>query len=116
MRRIFQWFTVVLLVVSVWTAYANVVSDDAEVRAKAKAAVDVAAGCGDACRIEGLRGDRGMLEERIEYDLVKHGHFVVVCRREFIAVGDYTCQVTEGKVVAPSASSAATPASSSSTR
>jgi hypothetical protein len=98
-RRIFQWFTVVLLVVSVWTAYANVLSDDADVRAKARTAVNTAAGCGDACRMEGLRGERGMIEERIEYELVKYGHYVVVCRRAYVVAGDYACQVTEGKIV-----------------
>ncbi len=97
-RRLFQWFTVVLLVVSVWTAYANVLSDDTHVRAKARTAVNTAAGCGDDCKMEGLRGERGMIEERIEYDLVKYGHYVVVCRRAYIVVGDYTCQVTEGSV------------------
>jgi hypothetical protein len=99
-------FTVVLLLVSVWTVYANVLSDDAEVRAKARATVNQAAGCGDDCKLEGLRGERGMLEERIEYDVVKHGHYVVVCRRAFIVAGDYACTVTEGKVAPPAASSA----------
>lgn len=78
--------------VCVWTAYANVLSDDAPVRAKARATVNQAAGCGDACELEGLHGDRGMLEERIEYDVVGHGHYVVVCRRAFILAGDYACE------------------------
>ena len=107
-RQIFQWFTVLLLLVCVWTAYANVFSDDTEVRAKARATVNQAAGCGDDCKLEGLRGDRGMLEERIEYDVVKHGHYVVVCRRAFIIAGDHACEVKEGKIApnAPGASSA----------
>lgn len=36
-----------------------------------------------------------MLEERIEYDIVKHGHYVVVCRRAFIVAGDHACGVEE---------------------
>lgn len=99
-RQFFQWFTVLLLVLSVWTAYANVLSDDGDVRAKARATVNHAAGCGEDCKLEGLRGDRGMFEERIEYDVVKHGHYVVVCRRAFIVAGDYACNVTEGKLAA----------------
>jgi hypothetical protein len=95
-RRIFQWFTVLLFIVSLWTAYANVLSDDTEVRAKARAAVNTAAGCGDDCKLENMRGDRGMIEERIEYDIRKHGHYVVVCRRAFIVAGDYACDVKEG--------------------
>jgi hypothetical protein len=119
-RKILQWLTLALLAVSMWTVYANVLSDDAEVRVKARTAVNTAAGCGDACRLENLRGERGMLEERIEYDLVKQGHYVVVCRRAFIVAGDYRCEVTEGNVAEPrkaassaSTSGPATPAASS---
>lgn len=97
-RRLFQWFTVLLLGACVWTAYANVFSDDTEVRAKARSAVNDAAGCGDQCKVEGLRGERGMLEERIDYDVMRHGHYVVACRREFIVAGAYECVVTEGKI------------------
>ncbi len=110
-RRLFQAFTVVLLLISVWTAYANVFSDDTEVRAKARVAVNHAAGCADneSCPMEGLRGDRGMISETIEYDLVRRGHYVVNCRRAFVVAGDYTCEVIEGKRhdAAPSVSASA---------
>jgi hypothetical protein len=109
-RQIFQLFTVVLLVVSIWTAYANVLSDDTDVRKQARTTVNAAAGCGDECKVESLRGERGMLEERIEYEILKHGHYVVVCRRAYIVVGDYACAVTEGAI----AKGGATPPSSSS--
>lgn len=49
-RQLFQWFTALLLVVCVWTAYANVLSDDTAVRAKARATVNQTAGCGDDCK------------------------------------------------------------------
>ncbi len=94
-RQAFQWFTILVLVLCVWTAYANVLSDDADIRAKARDTVNLAAGCGDDCKVESLRGDRGMLEERIEYELVKRGRYVVVCRRAFIVAGDHACEVTE---------------------
>ena len=96
-----------LLVVCVWTAYANVLTDDANVRVMARETVNQAAGCGEGCKLEGLRGERGMLEERIEYDVVHHGHYVVVCRRAFIVAGDYGCEVKEGKVAPAAASSRA---------
>jgi hypothetical protein len=98
-RRVFQYFTVVLLLVCIWTAYANVISDDTEVRAKARATVNAFAGCPDneACPMQSMKGERGMITESIEYDLVKHGHFVVVCRRAYVIAGDYACNVTEGK-------------------
>src|SRR4051794_30268206 len=59
-RRVFQWFTVLLLGLCVWTAYANVFSDDADVRVKARTALHKAAPCGEDCKLEGLRGERGM--------------------------------------------------------
>lgn len=107
-RKIFQWFTIALLLLSVWTAYANVLSDDTEVRAKARAAVNAAAGCGEDCKMEGMRGDRGMFGTEIAYDLVKHGHYVVVCRRAFVFAGDWACQVTQGKIASSAASASAT--------
>ena len=117
-RRLFQWFTVLLLIATVWMAYANVLSDDTAIRAQARVAVDTAAGCGDACRIERLAGERGMIEERIEYDVLQHGHYVVVCRRAYILAGDYTCVVKEGKIGgaggSPVTGSTAPPASGSS--
>jgi hypothetical protein len=94
-RRVFQWFLLFLSVITAWAVFANILSDDAAVRTQARAAVNEAAGCGADCKLEGLRGDRGMFEERIEYDVAKHGHYVVVCRRAFIAFGDYHCEVTE---------------------
>jgi hypothetical protein len=95
-RRIFQWFTALLLVLCVWTAYANVMSDDTEVRAKARAAVNKAAGCGEDCKLEGFRGERGMITEEIAYDVLRRGHYVVQCRRAYLAFGDYECVVKEG--------------------
>jgi hypothetical protein len=92
-RKIFRWGTLILFVLSVWTAYANVLSDDAEVRTKARAAIVKASGCGENCTLQGLRGDRGMFEETIELDVVKHGHFVAVCRRAYISFGEHTCTV-----------------------
>ena len=112
-RKVFQWFTVLLLLVCVWTAYANVLSDDTAVRAKSRITANQAAGCGDDCKLENLRGERGMFDVTTNYDILKHGHYVIVCRRAFVIAGDYACEVTEGKV-APGASSAssASPASS----
>lgn len=103
-RRLFQWFTIVLFALCAWTAYANVLSDNSDVLTKARTMINQAAGCGDDCRLEGMHGDRGMLSTRIEYDVVKHGHFVVTCARPYVAFGDIACAITEGKLAPPSAS------------
>ena len=94
-RRVFQTFTIVLFFVTLWTAYANVFTDDTAVRAQARVVANTAAGCGDACKLTDMRGDRGMISEEIAYDIAGHGHFVVVCRRAYIIAGDYACKVTE---------------------
>ena len=87
----FRVFTVLLLLVAIWTAYANVFSDDTDVRARAGELVRKTAGCGDKCRQTGMRGSRGMFEESIEYDIDGVGGFLVTCRRAFIIGGDYAC-------------------------
>ena len=99
LRKVFRIFTIVLLGVCLWTAYANVFSDDTAVRAKANDLARKTAGCGDKCKVTNIRGNRGMLDETTEYDVEGPGagHYVVVCRRAQIVVGDYACEVTGGK-------------------
>ena len=84
--------TIVLLIVSAWTAYANVFSDDTDERAKAGELARKEAGCGDKCRQTSMRGNRGMIEESIDYDMDKVGTITVTCRRANIVVGDYACE------------------------
>ncbi len=88
---VFRGVTILLLLVAIWTAYANVFSDDTDVRARAGDLARKTAGCGDKCRQSGMRGSRGMLEESIEYDMDGVGGFLVTCRRAYVIAGDYTC-------------------------
>jgi len=99
LRKVFRIFTILLLGLSLWTAYANVFSDDTAVRAKANDLARKTAGCGDKCKVTNIRGNRGMLDETTEYDVEGPGagHYVVVCRRAQIVVGDYACEVSGGK-------------------
>ena len=90
-RQIFRWLTIVLFFLTLWTGYANVLTDDTEVRAMARTSMGQAAGCGADCKVESLRGERGMFGETIEYDVVKKGHVAVVCRRQYISFGAWTC-------------------------
>jgi hypothetical protein len=89
---VFRLFTVVLLIVCAWTAYANVFSDDTDLRARAGELARKEAGCGDKCKQTAMRGNRGMLEESIEYEMDKVGTIVVTCRRASIVFGDYACE------------------------
>jgi hypothetical protein len=89
---IFRVFTIILLGVAIWTAYANVFSDDAAVRAQADDLVRKTAGCGAKCKVAGIRGSRGMLQESIEYDNDAVGGYLVTCRRAYIIAGDHACE------------------------
>jgi hypothetical protein len=97
LSRLFRIFTILLLLISICTAYMNVFSDDTSVRAGANDLARKHAGCGDKCKVTNIHGDRGMFQERIEYDIegAGPGHYVVVCRRAYVVAGDYTCQVTK---------------------
>jgi hypothetical protein len=80
LRKVFRIFTILLLGVCLWTAYANVFSDDTAVRARANEAARAKAGCGDRCKVTSIHGNRGMLDETTEYDVEGPGagHYVVV--------------------------------------
>ena len=88
----FRIFAILLLIVSGWTAYANVFSDDIDVRAKAGELARKEAGCGDKCKQTSMRGDRGMIEESIVYEMDRVGTIVVACRRAHIVFGEYACE------------------------
>lgn len=113
-KRIGQWFTFSLLLITAAMAYQNVISDDAAVRDLAKRTATETAGCGRSCRISGFRGERGMIHETIEYDFDPQGHFVVKCRRAMMVAGDYACVVTEGGRMSGSGSSASASSASGS--
>lgn len=83
--------TILLLGTSIWTAYSNVLSDDADVRALAGESARKEARCGDKCKVTGIRGTRGMIEESLEYDIDGAGGFLVTCRRAYVVAGDYAC-------------------------
>ena len=88
----FRIFTILLLIVSGWTAYANVFSDDTDLRARAGELARKEAGCGDKCKQTSMRGNRGMIEESIEYEMDKVGTILVTCRRANVVFGDYSCE------------------------
>jgi hypothetical protein len=92
-RRVFRGLTFVLAALCGWAMFANVFSDDTAVRADAGQLARTTAGCGDRCKVTGMRGDRGMLSESIVFDIDGHGSISVTCRRALIVAGAYSCQV-----------------------
>lgn len=90
-RRIFRALTFVLFALCLWTIYANVLSDDTAVRAKAGELARTTAGCGDKCKVVGMEGDRGMLSESITFTIDGKGQVLVTCRRALVVAGEYAC-------------------------
>ena len=92
LRAAFRVLTFVLFGLTAWTLYANVASDDAEVRAKAERTVRDHAGCGEQCRFTGVQGTRGMLAETITYDVAGKGRITVTCARPYVSFGEHECE------------------------
>lgn len=92
LRKAFRALTLVLLLVTVFAVYSNVLSDDTALRAKAGELVRAHLGCGDKCKITYTRIDRGMLDERFVYTLDGKGNYEVVCKRAFVIAGDHACK------------------------
>ncbi len=90
-RKAFRYFTFVLFVVCVWAIFANVLSDDTEVRKLAEQVTREKAGCGDKCKVVGIHGTRGMIDLTATYDIGGVGQYVTTCRRKLIIAGDYAC-------------------------
>ncbi|MCL2779202.1 MAG: hypothetical protein FWD73_14500 [Polyangiaceae bacterium] len=91
-RRILRAVLFLVFVLSAWATYANVLSDDTEVRALADSVAHKTAGCGDKCRVTSMHGDRGVLSTSVEYDFGGHGHVLVVCRRPWVVFGEWECK------------------------
>ncbi len=95
LRKVFRGLTVVVLLVTLFTVYSNVLSDDMVLRARAAELVRTHVGCGDKCKVTYTRIDRGMLDERFIYDIDGKGQYVVVCKRAYVIAGDHDCKASK---------------------
>jgi cytochrome c-type biogenesis protein CcmE len=93
-RRIFRWFTIVLFFACLAAIAMNVVADNSALLVTAEKVAREKAGCGESCRMTGMRGERGMHQQTMTYGMKGVGDVEVVCRRAFIVVGDYACEAT----------------------
>jgi hypothetical protein len=90
LRRSIAPLTFVVFVVTAWMAYANVFGDMNEFIPKAHAAGQARAGCGK-CDPSSARIERGMISQTVAYEFSRAGHIEVVCRRQAIVFGEYSC-------------------------
>jgi hypothetical protein len=93
--RVVRWIVFVVLAAVLgltgWMVYANVLSDDTAVRARAEQLARETAGCGAKCNLVHLDGSRGMFIERLGFNFKDVGMVAVTCHRAYIAFGDYAC-------------------------
>jgi hypothetical protein len=89
-RRLWTIVLVVVLGLSGWMAYSNLMSDDTAVRAQAEGVAREKAGCGKDCKLSRMEGSRGLLNEQIQFTFDK-ATVLVECKRAYLAFGAYSC-------------------------
>lgn len=94
-KRVIPIVVAVIVVLAVYTIWANVISDDTEVRSIADLAARAKAGCGEKCVMTKMEGSRGVLAETLEFTFREGGSITVKCKRPAIAFGAYKCEATK---------------------
>jgi hypothetical protein len=92
-KRIAGGFGVVLFALVAWMVYANVVSPDAEVIAKAEQLARDKLGCGSECMRTRAEGTSRVIDKQYSFTFDKGGPIGVVCRRPYIAFGTFACSL-----------------------
>lgn len=80
-----------LLALTAWMVYANVVSPDVDVIAKAELLAREKLGCGSACVRTRAEGTSRVIDKQYAFTFDKGGPVKVVCRRPYIAFGAFAC-------------------------
>lgn len=93
MKRIAGGFGVVVLALTAWLVYFNVVSPDVAVIAKAELLAREKLGCGSACTRTRAEGTSRVIDKQYKFTFDKGGPVGVVCRRPYIAFGDFACKL-----------------------
>ena len=90
--RITTILLVIVFGVVGWAVYSNVMSDDTAVRQMAEVRARASAGCGAKCVVKKLEGNRGLLNEQIQFEFSDGTKVLVECKRKYIGFGSYTCR------------------------
>jgi len=91
-RRIAGAFLGLILLIVAFMVYMNVMAPDAEVLVKAEAAARAKVGCKDCVRTR-VEGTSRIIDKKYAFTFDKAGSVTIVCRRAYIAVGDFSCTV-----------------------
>lgn len=92
MRRIAAAFGGLVLLIVAFMVYMNVMAPDGEVLAKAEAVARTKVGCKDCTRTR-VEGTSRIIDKKYAFTFDKAGSVTIVCRRAYIAIGDFSCTV-----------------------
>lgn len=92
MKRIATGFGAVLLALTAWMVYANVVTPTPEVLDKAELLARAKLGCGKDCTRSRVEGTSRVIDKKFTFTFDK-GVVDVVCRRPYIAFGTFACAI-----------------------
>ena len=81
-----------MLFVVAFMVYMNVLAPDAEVLAKAEVVARDKVGCKDCVRTR-VEGKSRVIDKKYAFTFDKAGSVTIVCRRAYIAFGDFGCTV-----------------------
>ncbi len=90
-KRILGGLGAVVFALVAWMVYANVVSPDGDVIAKAEKLARDKLGCGSECTRTRAEGTSRVIDKQYAFTFDKGGPVGVVCRRPYIAFGDFAC-------------------------
>ncbi len=89
-QRIGLAVLLVVILLTLFTAYRNVLSGEAALRTMAESLARDAAGCRD-CKATRIEGKRGVLSTSYSFTMPNGAVVSVTCKRPYLAFGDYAC-------------------------
>ncbi len=93
MKRIATGIGAVVFGLVAWAVYANVVSPDQDVVARAEVLAREKSSCGSGCTRTRLEGSSRVIDKRYSFTFEKGDAVKVVCRRPYIAFGAFACSL-----------------------
>jgi hypothetical protein len=88
--RVFGVLGAAVLFLVAWMVYVNVMSNDATVLEQAEVVARKKVGCADCIRSK-VEGTSRVIDKKYAFTFSTAGSVTVVCRRKYIAFGDFAC-------------------------
>lgn len=89
-KRVFGVLGAAIAFLVAWMVYMNVMSNDSDVLAQAELVARKKIGCPDCIRSK-VEGTSRVIDKKYAFTFSTAGTLTVVCRRKYIAFGDFAC-------------------------